>query len=428
MMSTAGENLYIGGAVVFILAVMAFIFLLRANLSGRFTNNTRLWFIISITGLVVAWVAFFFLLVPPLFDIIVNRTRMKKPYEISSEALALHKTLNVVDLHSDPLISHRDLLSRSDYGHVDLPRLVEGNVALQVFTIPTKAPVREGITWLPTDIDALTIQVVAQRWPMRAWTSTFERALFCTQRLEVVERNSHGKFHIIRSVPDLEEYLVKRKEDVTLTAGILGVEGLHCLEGKLENLEALFDAGVRLGGLVHLGGNEVGGAAHGRDSGGLTPFGKEVVQRMEEKRMLVDLAHASPKLIDDVLDMVAYPVAVSHTGFTGVCDNERNLTDAQVRRVAENGGVLGVGYFPWATGGKDVASIIRTMIYGIELVGADHIALGSDYDGVVTTPFDTSGVALITDALMQEGLSSEDIAKIMGGNALRLFRETLPQA
>lgn len=376
--------------------------------------------------LLLGGVLFYFLLVPPLFDILVNRTRLRKPYKISADAQALHGTLDVVDLHCDALICSRNLLKRSSYGHVDIPRMKEGNVAIQIFTIPTRTPVREGVPWIPTDLDALTFQVIAQRWPLAAWTSTVERALFCAHRLHTVEANAAGKFRILRSVQDLEAYLKNRKQAKRLTAGILGVEGLHCLEGKLEHLDILFEAGIRLGGLVHLGGNEVGGAAHGRDSGGLTAFGESVIRRMEEKHILIDLAHASPKLIDDVLNITTRPVVISHTGFKGVCDNERNLSDIHAQHIAMQGGVIGIGYFPWATGGKNVASIIRTIRYGIDLVGVEHIALGSDYDGAVTTPFDISGVALITDALMQAGLTPENIAKIMGGNALRLFREALP--
>lgn len=417
---TAGRKRYIGGALCFLLAVSFSVYCL-------FTTQLLL-VIFSVAVLVLSFILFFFCLVPPLFDILVNRTRLGKPYKIADEALAHHQTLEVVDLHCDALICSRNLLVPGDFGHVDLPRLVVGNVAVQVFTIPTKTPVREGVPWIPTNFDALIFQVLAQRWPSYTWNSTLGRARFCAKRLEWVEENAGGKFFILRTAGDLEAYLQKRSANASLTAGILGVEGLHCLEGKLENLDMLFDAGIRLGGLVHLGGNEVGGAAHGRDSGGLTSFGKSVIQRMEEKRILIDLAHASTKLIDDVLNITTRPVVVSHSGFAGVCDNERNLRDEHAQHITAQGGVIGVGYFPWATGGKDVASILRTLRYGIELVGVDHIALGSDYDGAVATPFDISGVALITDALMQEGLSQKDIAKIMGGNALRLFRETLPQS
>ncbi len=379
------------------------------------------------TAFALAGVLFFFWCVPPLFDRLVNRTRLNRPYVVMPEAEALHQSLTVVDLHCDALISSRDLSVRANYGHVDLPRLTEGNVALQIFAIPTQTPVCAGVPWLPTDFDALTLLIAAQRWPRRAWTSTFERALYATERLHALEKRSEGTFRIVASTTQLEAYLRDRERAPTLTAGVLGVEGLHCLEGNLENLDTLYDAGVRIAGLAHLAGNDVGGAAHGGNRGGLTAFGEAVVRRMEEKRILIDLAHASPALIDDVLDIATRPVTVSHAGFTGVCDNERNLSDVHARRIAGQGGVIGVAYFPWTTGGRDVASITRALLYGVALVGVDHLALGSDFDGAVTTPFDASGVSLITDALLQADMSRDDIAKIMGENALRLLRETLPE-
>ena len=363
----------------------------------------------------------------PLFDILVNRTRLRKPYQISAAGAALHKTLHVADLHCDALFSHRDLAQRSRRGHVDLPRLEAGNVALQVFAIVTHAPVREGVTWLPTDLDALTFKLIMQRWPEPAWHSPFERAMHAAQRLHAVEAHADGRFRIIRSAMALEHFLEERRHKPFLTSGILAVEGLHCLEGDIAHLDVLYDAGVRIAGLVHLAGNELGGAAHGRNRGGITPFGEQVARRMEEKRVLIDLAHASPTLIDDVLNMTTQPVIVSHTGLKSVCDNERNLSDAHLKRIAEKGGVVGIGFFPWASGGKDLASFIRSIRRGVELVGAEHIALGSDFDGAVTTPFDASGVALVTDALAREGLPRADIANIMGENVLRLLRRALPE-
>ncbi len=369
---------------------------------------------------------FFLGVVPPLFDRLVNRTRMRKPYAISTEAQTLHRQLRIADLHCDALNASRDLLTRSAVGHVDLPRLKEGNVAIQAFTIPTQAPVRAGVPWLPLDWDALTFIVVGQRWPMPAWESAFERVLYAAQRLHDLKARADGRFRIIASTKELDAYLVDRNVDPALTAGFLGVEGLHCIEGSLEKLDALYEVGVRMAGLVHLAGNDIGGAAHGIRRGGLTPFGEQVIQRLEQKRIVIDLAHASPKLLEDVLNIATRPLVVSHTGFTGVYNNDRNLGDAHARRIAEQGGVIGVGYFPWATGGRNVASIIKTILYGAKLVGPDHLALGSDFDGAVTTPFDASGIALITDALSREGMNRQDIANIMGENALRLLRQTLP--
>jgi microsomal dipeptidase-like Zn-dependent dipeptidase len=144
--------------------------------------------------------------------------------------------------------------------------------------------------------------------------------------------------------------------------------------------------------------------------------------------MLVDVAHASAATIDDVLAMAARPVVASHTGVRGVADNIRNLTDDQVRGIAETGGVVGVGFWPTACGGEDVASIARSIRYAVGVGGVEHIALGSDFDGAVQVPFDATGMVRLTDALLLAGLDVDQIAKVMGGNALRLLAETLPAA
>ncbi len=357
----------------------------------------------------------------------VNRTLMRKPYRVRPEAETAHQKMTVVDMHCDALLSNRDLLVWGRRGHVDLPRLRKGNIALQFFSIPTLAPVRAGIPWIPLELDAMTYLLAVERWPKKALGSTFERVMHAADMLRDLEARSEGLFHIIQSVPQLDAFLAAREENPNLTAGLLGVEGLHSLEGRLENLDAFYDAGVRTAGLVHLGGNDLGGAAHGRQQGGLTPFGEAVLRCMEEKCMLVDLAHASPRLISDILDHAARPMVISHTGLKGAFNNERNISDAHAVKIAAQGGLIGIAYFPWAIGPCTVGSIVRTLLYAINLVGADHVGLGSDWDRMVATPFDASGMALITDALLREGLSEEAIVKIMGGNAIRLLRETLPE-
>jgi microsomal dipeptidase-like Zn-dependent dipeptidase len=147
---------------------------------------------------------------------------------------------------------------------------------------------------------------------------------------------------------------------------------------------------------------------------------------MEEKRMIVDLAHASPKTIEEVLAMARRPVVVSHTGVRGTCDNTRNLSDDQLKAIARTGGVIGIGYWDTAVCGPDASAIARAIRYTANLVGVEHVALGSDYDGAIPAPFDTTGVVQITDALIAEGFSESDIEKIMGGNVFRLLAANLP--
>jgi microsomal dipeptidase-like Zn-dependent dipeptidase len=177
----------------------------------------------------------------------------------------------------------------------------------------------------------------------------------------------------------------------------------------------------------HFFDNDIGGSAHGVEKYGLTEKGKEVIRRMEAKGMLVDVAHASAKTIDDVLAMATKPVVVSHTGVKGTCDNQRNLSDDQLRSIAKTGGVIGIGFWDTAVCGQDAASIARAIRHAVNVAGIEHVGLGSDYDGAVKAPFDASGIALITDALINEGFSDEEIARVMGGNTIRLLLENLPE-
>ncbi|MBY0399155.1 membrane dipeptidase, partial [Myxococcota bacterium] len=120
-------------------------------------------------------------------------------------------------------------------------------------------------------------------------------------------------------------------------------------------------------------------------------------------------------------------VVVSHTGVRGTCDNARNLSDAQIRRIAANGGVVGLGFWGVAACGTAPADIARSIAYVVRLVGADHAALGSDYDGATTVGFDVSRLASLTQALLEVGLSEAEIRKVLGENALRVLRATLPE-
>jgi len=143
--------------------------------------------------------------------------------------------------------------------------------------------------------------------------------------------------------------------------------------------------------------------------------------------MLIDLAHASPQTIDDVTAIATRPVVISHTGVKAVCDNNRNLPDKQLLEVAKTGGVVGIGFWQTATCGNDATAIAATIRYVADKIGVDHVGLGSDFDGAVTTPFDASGMVLVTEALMKQGFSEEDIKKIMGENDLRVLHEVLPE-
>jgi membrane dipeptidase len=367
--------------------------------------------------------------VPDYVESMRNQVRSRPPHQAPPAAAALHQDLVVADMHADSLLWDRDLLERSHQGHVDLPRLQRANVALQCFTVVTKSPRGQNIERNSAQAgDNITLLAIAQGWPLSCWTSLRERALFQSRRLHDLARRSRGALTVIRWRGDLADLLERRATDRRLVGGVLGIEGAHCLEGEVTNVDVLFEAGFRVVGLVHFFDNEVGGSAHGESQGGLTPFGEQVLRRLEELGMFVDLAHASPALIDDVVRLTRRPLLVTHTGLRGVHDNPRNLSDAHVRAIAATGGLIGVGFWETAVGGIDARAIAASIRYVADLVGVRHVALGSDFDGSVTTPFDVTGLPLVTSALLEAGFAPAEVRLIMGGNLLRLLGEALPAA
>jgi microsomal dipeptidase-like Zn-dependent dipeptidase len=345
----------------------------------------------------------------------------------SAAALALHRRLTVADMHADPLLWGRDLLKRASRGHVDLPRLIEGNVALQGFGVVTKTPRNLNLDRNDDRTDDVTLLALAQRWPPRTLRSLKERALYQAGRLQDMAEGSAGRLTLVRSRDDLRAHLARRAAgERDNTAGFLALEGAQSLEGDLRNLDALVQAGYRMIAPVHFFDTEWGASAHGVSKGGLTEAGRALVRRLEESGVVLDLAHASPRTFADALAVSLRPVVVSHTGVRGTCDNVRNLSDEQLRGIARTGGVVGIGYWDTAVCGKDAAAVARAVRHAVSVAGADHVGLGSDFDGAVTVPFDTAHLAVVTDALLRAGLGEDDVAKVMGGNVVRVLGQTLP--
>jgi microsomal dipeptidase-like Zn-dependent dipeptidase len=203
---------------------------------------------------------------------------------------------------------------------------------------------------------------------------------------------------------------------------MLSIEGLHNLEGKAENLDRLHAAGFRMAGLTHFFDNELAGSMHGEEKGGLTEFGRRIVRRMEEIGMIVDIAHCSRQCVADVLAMARRPVLSSHGGVQATCKVNRNLTDEEIRGVAATGGVVGIGYWEAAVCDTSPRAVAKAMKHVRDLVGIEHVALGSDFDGSVVTRFDTAQLVQVTQALIDEGFTPDEIRAAMGGNALRVIR------
>ncbi|MBZ5505330.1 MAG: dipeptidase [Acidobacteriia bacterium] len=365
-----------------------------------------------------------FFLVPSIVESRVNKV-LKSPHsQPSAGAEELHKRLIVADLHADSLLWSRNLLKQSSRGHVDLPRLADGNVSIQAFTVVTTAPRKLNIYRNSDSTDLIRYIAMFEGWPPPTWSSPRQRALYQAARLHKFAADSKGMLVIIQSSMQLENFLATRQPGQV--AGFLGSEGAQPLESNLANLDELYSAGFRMMAPTHFTDTAVAGSAAGMSKAGLTALGRDWVHAMEDHHMLIDLAHASPATLRDVTAMATRPLIVSHTGVKGTCNNPRNLSDDELRAVASTGGVVGIGLWDTATCGTDARATARAIRYAVNVIGVNHVALGSDFDGGITAPFDSSGWALLTDALLKEGFSEQDIHKIMGENVVRVLLEVFP--
>ncbi len=360
------------------------------------------------------------------------------PIRITPQARALHRTLAIADMHADTLLWNRDLLDRGTRGQVDLPRLEEGNVALQIFSSVTKTPKHQNYDANGADTDNITLLTVAQMQPPRTWTSLLQRSLWHAAKLRRSVAGSDGRLRLVRSPADLDRLMQARRDwthcfgEHCLTGppvgAMLSIEGLQDLEGNIRNLDRLHAAGFRMAGMAHFFDNEVAGSMHGIAKRGLTPLGRQVIARMEAKGMIVDVAHASHAAVADILRVARRPVVSSHGGMQATCKANRNLTDDEIRGIAATGGVVGIGYWEAAVCSTTPAAVARAIAHVRDLVGVDHVGLGSDFDGAVTTGFDTGQLVGITQALLDRGFTADEVAKVMGGNVLRVLRAGMAPA
>jgi membrane dipeptidase len=358
---------------------------------------------------------------------LLNRVADVPLPEVSPRASSLHASSVVVDLHADTAMVGRDLLERSSLGHVDLPRLREGGVGLQFFTAPTRVPLALDIHHTSAEgLDLLTVFGIA-KFNAFAVEGPYGRGMIQAERVRNTAARSGGEFVLVRSRADLRAWLEARAENPRIVAGVFGLEGAHALEGEVDRVEDFYEAGVRMIGLTHFFDNDFAGSAHGVERRGLSQEGRALVRRMDDLGILIDLAHLSPDGIDDVLAITRNPTVVSHTGVKGTCDNPRNLSDRHVRAIAAGGGVIGIGYWEMAVCGIEPRFIVAAMLHVINLVGEDHVALGSDYDGSTQVAFDTSRLPVLTEAMLDAGLGEAAITKILGANTLRVISDVFPE-
>ena len=363
----------------------------------------------------------FFAITPGYIDRAQNRV-VPVQLGITAAARDLHATLDVADMHADSLLWKRDLLERADHGHVDLPRLIGGHYALQVFSSVTKSPKGQNYDSNRADSDTIRDLAVIDLQPIRTWSSLLQRSLWHAEKLRGFADRSGGRLRLITAQTDIDRLLADRQNGSSAVGGMLSIEGLHDIEGDIANLDVLYAAGFRMAGLAHFFDNDVAGSMHGVNKGGLTALGRQVLRRMETIGMVVDVAHASHATVADVLAMATRPVVFSHGGVQATCKVNRNLTDDEIRGIAKTGGVIGIGYWSGAICSTNPRDAARAIAYVRDLVGIDHVGLGSDFDGSTTTAFDASQVVAVTQALLNAGFSEADIRKVMGSNVLRVLR------
>jgi len=356
-----------------------------------------------------------------------NKVSETPPYKVPSNILTFYNNIPfIADLHSDVLLWNRDIIKKHSYGHEDIPRMIEANLALQAFTIVSKTPKNLNFKRNDDKTDNVTSLMIGTGRPPITWFSLKERALQQCKELYNFESESQGHFRIITNQKELNTYITDRKSNSKQTAGYLGVEGMQILEGELENVQVMFDAGVRMMAPTHFFDNKLGGSAHGVNKGGITPFGETVIRKMESLHMIIDLAHASPTLINDVLQIATRPLLVSHTGVKGTCDNVRNLSDEHIKAIAAKGGIIGIALFEQAVCGSTAEATAKAIKYTSDLVGVKHVAMGSDYDGAIQAHFDVTGFPLIVEELLKLGFKEQEIAAIMGGNIRDFLLINLP--
>ncbi|MBK9069772.1 MAG: dipeptidase [Myxococcales bacterium] len=332
-----------------------------------------------------------------------------------AEARALHDEVCVIDLHADTtkLMDHFDFDLGEAHarplpgpmnmmGHVDLPRMRQGGVTAQFFSQWT-FPLPEAGCAQSVANQLLALEAATRKYPEQmAWAMTEGEILAC---------RAAGK-----------------------VAALGGIEGGQALEGRLERVEEFARLGSRYLGLLHFSKNAIGAPAMGKGADGaqgLTGFGRDVVRECERTGTIVDLAHINRAGFFEALALCERPVFVSHTGVAGVHPHWRNIDDAQLRAVADNGGCVGIIFARQYLGGKRIDDVVDHILHVIKVAGADVVALGSDFDGFVVPPVGLEDIAAmpnLTAALSARGVAPETLAKILGGNVLRVLAASPPTA
>jgi len=335
------------------------------------------------------------------------------------DAGKIHRESIIIDGHCDTILGlmdrpmrpgsqKRDFFTRSDSGHIDLPRLKEGGVTCQV----------------------MAVYIEPQYKPARSARRAMEMLDTFYGLLD-----ESDDFRLATTARDIEEAKAQGK-----TCALLSIEGGEAVEGSLALLRGFYRLGVRAMGLTWNQRNDIADGVGEKSGGsGLTDFGVSLVKEMERIGMLVDVSHLSDSSFWAVANIAERPFIASHSNCRALASHPRNLTDQQIEALAKKGGVIGVVFCPaFVDDNSDNVSLKRLCdhIDHIKSVaGVDHIGLGSDFDGFgaplggTDAPKivlkDVSEMPKLTEELVSRGYTEEEIKKILGGNWLRVYKEVL---
>jgi len=354
----------------------------------------------------------------------------------------------IVDGHIDTpqrmLDMRADVSARLPDGHVDVPRMKQGGLTAAFFSIWVDARYGPGTAF------RRALDLIAA---VKALADTNRDVELATSAAAV--RAAAGRGHV---------------------AALLGVEGGHAIENSLAKLDSLYGLGVRYLTLTWNNGNDwAGSSMDPRHSGGLSPFGKRVVRRMNELGMLVDVSHVSDATFRDVIATSSGPVIASHSACRALAHHPRNLSDDQLRAIARTGGVVGINFYPVFLDDRfrheyeelrrrlrpqtdsirarfrgrpgesafevdkfvgaraesldvpGIARLVDHIDHAVQVMGVEHVGLGSDFDGVSVLPRpmkDATSLPLLVAALQARGYGDGDVRKILGENFLRVLSGT----
>jgi membrane dipeptidase len=367
---------------------------------------------------------------------VVSSTGGPAALSVGQRAARVYGEAIVIDTHNDVPSKMIDDGYNADIRHTagfaptqgetDLPRLIESGltgVFFSAYVDPEKWTFRSpDQSWKQVQVYLDTIHSFVNRHP--------DKLLFATSAADVRRAKAENKVAIL-----------------------IGVEGGHTIENSIENLRELHRRGVRYMTLTWNNGTEWAGAAaglNGTRSGGLTERGREIVREMNRLGMLVDISHVSDSTFFDAVAISQYPVIASHSSARAINGHRRNMSDAQLRAMARNGGVVNVNFYSAfidpaflakadSLAGNDaairalprptLATLLDHFEHIIRVAGIDHVGLGSDFDGVggllPQGMDDVTRLPLIAQGLLDRGYSEADVRKVLGGNMLRVMERAI---